>query len=244
MGDRPTVYSTARLAKDFGVHPNTVRLYEKWGYLSPAERRPNGYRIFTENHKKQMTLARLSFPGPHPGGSRTIRALVLAFAEGRLLEARAWAGHFKDTVLRERHAAEEAIGIVERWLDGKPVRSSGTIFSRRDAALHLGISVDALRNWERNGLLKPARGEDGSRQYGEPELARAKIIRTLRAAGYQLLPILRMFDKIADSPAARVRESLEDFRDEIGCATNRWMSLLETSLARADRIIEFLETLH
>ena len=46
------------IAKAVGVHPNTVRLYEEWGFLPPVPRSPSGYRLFTAAHLDQMRLAR------------------------------------------------------------------------------------------------------------------------------------------------------------------------------------------
>ncbi|WP_202711067.1 MerR family DNA-binding transcriptional regulator [Sporosalibacterium faouarense] len=41
-------YRTSEIAGIFGIHPNTVILYEKWGYIAPVKREENGYRAF--NH--------------------------------------------------------------------------------------------------------------------------------------------------------------------------------------------------
>src|SRR5512146_3398103 len=50
---------TSQLAKAAKVHPNTVRLYEQWGLLPPAERNPfNNYRRFTQKHLDQILLVR------------------------------------------------------------------------------------------------------------------------------------------------------------------------------------------
>ncbi len=43
-------YTTSEVAKIIGIHPNTVRLYEEWGFISKVERKENGYRIFTDLH--------------------------------------------------------------------------------------------------------------------------------------------------------------------------------------------------
>ncbi len=48
------VYKTSEAAKIVGVHPNTVRLYEKL----ELNRLPNGYRVFTDYHIEQFKLAR------------------------------------------------------------------------------------------------------------------------------------------------------------------------------------------
>ena len=49
-------YTTADVAKIIGIHPNTVRLYEQWGLIPPAERKPNGYRVFSDQHIEQLRL--------------------------------------------------------------------------------------------------------------------------------------------------------------------------------------------
>ena len=42
----------------FGVHVNTVRLYESYGLIPVPQRLPNGYRVFTDRHVEQFKLAR------------------------------------------------------------------------------------------------------------------------------------------------------------------------------------------
>ena len=54
-------YTTADVAKIIGIHPNTVRLYEQWALIPLAERRDNGYRVFTDFHIEQLKLARIAF---------------------------------------------------------------------------------------------------------------------------------------------------------------------------------------
>ena len=64
---KPRHYSTAQVAREVGVHPNTVRMYEVWGFLPPIPRAPNGYRLYTEFHIDQMCLARKALHGGWPG---------------------------------------------------------------------------------------------------------------------------------------------------------------------------------
>lgn len=54
-------YKTAEIAAAIGIHPNTVRLYEELELIPKPERRPNGYRVFTDFHIEQFRLARLAF---------------------------------------------------------------------------------------------------------------------------------------------------------------------------------------
>ena len=72
-----TYLTTAGVARIVGVHPNTVRLYEQWGFLPPIPRDPrNGYRRFTPQHLAQMRLARTALQWPYPSGKVPVLDLV------------------------------------------------------------------------------------------------------------------------------------------------------------------------
>jgi hypothetical protein len=83
---KPRSLRTSDVARAAGVHPNTVRLYEEWGFLPPIPRSPSGYRLFTEAHVDQMRLARTALRGPWPGRNikRSALALVRRAASGDL----------------------------------------------------------------------------------------------------------------------------------------------------------------
>lgn len=51
-------YRTMDNARMVGIHVNTVRLYEKCGFIPKPARRGNGYRVFTDLHVEQFRLAR------------------------------------------------------------------------------------------------------------------------------------------------------------------------------------------
>ncbi|HST88946.1 MAG TPA: MerR family transcriptional regulator [Ktedonobacterales bacterium] len=54
-----------------------------------------------------------------------------------------------------------------------------------DVAALTGLSADALRAWERVGLLAPQRSTGGVRQYTEDDIARVRLIaRTLQRGGF------------------------------------------------------------
>lgn len=79
---KTTTYSTRQIADLVGVHPNTVRLYEEWGYISKAKRKRNHYRVFNEKHLFEMRLARVALPGPYPFDEKLVHGLVRRFAAG------------------------------------------------------------------------------------------------------------------------------------------------------------------
>jgi DNA-binding transcriptional MerR regulator len=74
------------------------------------------------------------------------------------------------------------------------VTSTGEHLNPSDAANRLGVSVKALRVYERRGLIDPVRTEAGWRTYGPAEMARAAEIVALRALGLSLAQVARVMD--------------------------------------------------
>lgn len=202
-------YQTAKLADLVGVHPNTVRLYEAWGLIPPAERRANGYRVFTERHLAQFRLARLAFQIEvlQNGLRRQIVEVVKTAAAGDYPGAVARTERYLDQVRRERQNAAEAVESVERLLAGG-AEDGPRLLGRRAAARYLGVSVDALRNWERNGLVDVEGREEGRRVYTEGDLRRLKVVRSLRCANYSMEAILRLMGRLSGGGGADIDAAL------------------------------------
>lgn len=238
--------STSDIAKAVGVHPNTVRLYEEWGFLPPIPRSTSGYRLFTQGHLDQMRLARLVMHGPWPG--RDIRksalALVRQAASGDLGGALEQAYHHLALVQAERAQAEAAAQLLERWAQGTPVDATAQPLPISGAARLLGVTIDMLRNWERNGLIQvPRDPHSGYRLYGATEIGRLRVIRTLRQAGYSMMAVLRMLLQLNQGQRDDLRETLDTPRpdEDIVFATDRWLSTLAEQEQRAMDIITQLE---
>lgn len=51
-------YRTAEVAAAIGIHPNTVRLYEKLSLIPKPEREANGYRISNAEDIKRLKVIR------------------------------------------------------------------------------------------------------------------------------------------------------------------------------------------
>jgi DNA-binding transcriptional MerR regulator len=69
------------------------------------------------------------------------------------------------------------------------VSASAGYLSASEAARRLGVSVKALRLYERRGLLAPLRTAAGWRAYGPDEMARAGEIAALRSLGFSLAEV-------------------------------------------------------
>lgn len=238
--------STSKIARAVGCHPNTVRLYEKWGFLPQIPRSLTGYRLYTQEHQDQMQLAWLAFNAPFPGRKLRISAarLVRMAASGDLGGALEAAYLHLALVQAELAQSESAAAMLEHWAQGAPTETSSQQLRIGATSALLNLTADTLRNWESNGLLRvPREPETGYRRYGKEQIARLRVIRMLRSAGYSILAILRMLLKLDRGEASDLRLALDTppADDEIQSAADRWVSTLKDHEERARRMIAMIE---
>ncbi|EHQ64395.1 MerR family transcriptional regulator [Paenibacillus dendritiformis C454] len=156
-------YKTAEIARCNGLHPNTVRLYEELALIPKPERKPNGYRIFTDLHMEQIKLARtaLQVEVLQNGLRKMAIEIIKTSATGNFDKAIQLANSYLQQIQKEQINAEEAIAIAEQLLSGNEQEMDRVVLTRQEAANHLQISMDTLRNWESNGLLTVKRKQNG-----------------------------------------------------------------------------------
>lgn len=211
-------YKTIDIAGIFGIHVNTVRLYEKYGLIPKPERKSNGYRIFTDIHIEQFKLARaaLQVEVLQNGLRKQAVDIIKVSASGDYERAAKLTRHYIVQVDTEKKNAEEAIEITQNILSSI-ARSDNTnelSFSRKQAAEILNVTVDTLRNWELDGLFTVRRLKNGYRVYTEKDLQQLKIIRSLRCANYSLSSILRMLQALSVNPDTDIREAINTPKKE------------------------------
>lgn len=207
---------TSEIAALTGIHPNTVRLYEELELIPKPQRKPNGYRIYTDFHVEQIQLARLAFQIEiiQNGLRKKVVRLVKLSAARDFTAALSLAQEYLEQIKLETIHAEEAIEIVKQILTVRDILSQNpsvieakdlTYRNRKEVSDLLNISMDSLRNWEMNGLLSVKRKENGYRVYTEEDIRRLKIIRSLRYANYSLESILRLLNELSINPEADIR---------------------------------------
>lgn len=245
--DQPRTYTTSRIASAVGIHPNTVRLYERIGFITAPERLANGYRVFTDLHLLQVRLVRaaLNVELVQNGLRREVLAIVETLPSQRYDEAISLARQRIDHLRRERCAAEDALRHVRDLLsrsDGS-ARAERLMLTRKEAADQLDTTIDALRNWEMNGLLQVKRKQNGYRVYSAADLDRLAIIRALRAANYSLAAILRLLDALDRDATADIGHVLDhpDPDDDILSVCDRLLTSLDAAERNAFEMIELLE---
>ena len=204
-----STYSTNQIARIIGIHPNTVRMYEEWELIPLAERKSNGYRIFTDFHVAQLRLARLAFQIEvlQNGLRKKAVEIIKISAKKDFDKALMCAEEYRIQIQREQRNAEESIGITEQILSGQSAEHN-LFLKRKEVSDYLDISMDTLRNWERNGLLQVKRKQNGYRTYTSDDIQRIKMIRTLRLANYSLEAILRMLHALEYNPQLDMKQVL------------------------------------
>lgn len=143
---------TSEIAKLSNVHPNTVRLYEKWQFISPAPRKPNGYRIYSDLHLKQMKIARLAFRQEFIQNNLRKKATEIVRLSGRkqFKESLQAAKSYLTYLQTEYEYALKAVETMEDLLQNKLLACE--TYSHKSVASILQLTEETLRNWERNHL--------------------------------------------------------------------------------------------
>ena len=185
------------MASALGIHPNTIRMYERIGLISKPARKPNGYRVLTDVHLLQLRICRIIFGCPY--ANRAIRdagtRLVEAAARLDMPRCRKASAEYLEAIQREIVQAERTRQVLAEWLAEEEMhekaQENGTV-SRIEAARQVGVTIETIRNWERNGLLPVAGvGSRSERLYPAASLGRMRIIYMLRRTGYSMQAILR-----------------------------------------------------
>ncbi|GIP17733.1 MerR family transcriptional regulator [Paenibacillus montaniterrae] len=244
------MYKTKEIAALVGVHPNTVRIYEDWRYISSVPRGENGYRIYSDVHLFQLKVARVAFRCEIVQGLIREKARAIVEASGRedFAQALEYAQAYLSHLEKEYYRALEAIELSEQWMGGLESASIQT-YTRKEAAQALDLSSEVIRNWERNGLLTVPRLSNGSRSYTAKEIKRLKIIRTLRAAHYSMSAILRLMNKAeiirtTDLNIRKVLETPENHEDIISVTDRLTISLEQATESAKELIVLLREKLH
>lgn len=218
------------LARAGGLSTESVRKYEGWGFLPPAERSPAGYRLYTQRHLQAMETARTVIAGYGWIAGREIMGAVhagdvaaaVAEVDGRHADL-----HTRRLQLEETLRALRAISDAEP-LPPPPPRSP--VGRRRslligEAAKAVGTTVPSIRFWERQGLLEPTRDRtSGYRLYDREQMRRLRVTVLLRSAGYGFDTIHIVLRELASERLDRALDAIEQRRSELTAASRRCLA--------------------
>lgn len=241
----PKFLRTSDLARAVGVHPNTVRRYLDWGLIPSVARSPAGYRLFTQRHLDCLRVARRIYAAPYPG--RGFRALGNKIIQCAVAED--WPGALEKAqehllaVNAELEQANTAANLLEHWAQNMTADSDEEPLAIGEVSRLLGVSLDIIRNAERNGLLTVPRNPDNHyRLFGKKEIERLRIIRMLSKAGYSHMAILRMCLELDQGSTHALKKALDTPRadEDIFTAADRWLTTLRAQKKCAREIITLI----
>ncbi len=249
----PKHIRTTDVARELGVHPNTVRLYEAGGFIPPIPRGENNYRLYTPTLLEYARLAYMTLHWPYLATDKhLLEDLVKSAVNNDLGMAMERAYTYLAHVRMERTMAEAAIEFLERWAAGHLMDSPRERVHIREAAQHLNVSIDMLRNWERNGLIEvPRDPQNKYRLYGTVEFGRLRVIRTLVKSGYSMMSILRMLLQFDSGKIDNLRNALhlpQQEDEHIQIIADRWLAglldLEQRAIATIRQVSRLIEAAH
>ncbi|MFD4372203.1 MerR family DNA-binding transcriptional regulator [Streptomyces sp. NPDC058486] len=249
-------FRPADLAQEHGISPQTVRNYERDGFLPPADRTDSGHRRYTERHAAALRAYRaLVLAHGYTEGGTIMRSVV----DGRLEDALAAVDRSHAELLRDRgtlDAVGEALAHLTKDSTGIPTgtstdtstdTSTGTStgaswraaprttqpFTIGELAHRLGVSVATIRAWEKAGVLLPDRDPDTNhRTYDADTVRDAELAHFLRRGRYPLDLIATVVQQVRAAGDTRALEAaLADWR---GRVSTRGLAMLKAAALLAD----------
>lgn len=177
MGFRPK-----KLAEKYGLSSNTLRNYEAKGLMPPADRSPNGYRMYTERH--EAFLASILAMTAAFGMEATSE--VMHCLRRHELDNALWLVRDREVMLhREKANLDQLVRELKSYSEGSRVHDFNHHFSIHEASRRTGAPKSAIRYWEQCGLFTTARDPDNDyRLYNEAHLFKIRMIQVLQSAVY------------------------------------------------------------
>jgi DNA-binding transcriptional MerR regulator len=205
------IYSTHQIAKHSGVCVNTVRNYEKSGFISKSQRAKNGYRIFTDVHRLQMTICRLVFSPTYINSFIRKSSMEVIYAAGQedFDLCKEQTEKYIEIIENELKKANEAVIALENFCNSK---DKDIYYDRKEAAVIIGTTDETIRNWERNGLIFASKRNKKS-VYNQNEIDFMRLIYILLIAGF---PLQKIYDSLMFLRDAENKQAIEALCDSDG----------------------------
>ena len=217
------------LARAVGVSSQTIRLYERVGFLPPAERTPTGQRRFGPRHMQAIQAARAMIAGY---GWEHALEIMRAAHQGDMaaMLARVDARHAE--LARRRQEIDEVLAALQtlRQLEAEqeaPARAwrGPPALTIGEAARLVGVRSSAIRFWETQGLLQPERDRDSRyRRYRPEQIRRLHMVVLLRNGGYGFEAIRSVLAELSAGAPEQALAAIEGRREEFIAASQRGMA--------------------
>jgi DNA-binding transcriptional MerR regulator len=150
-----------------------------------------------------------------------------------------------DLVRVELQQADTAANLLKHWAQNMTADAEDEpALSIGEVSKLLGVSLDVIRNAERNGLITvPRNSYNNYRLFRKKEIERLRIIRMLTKAGYSHMAILRMFIELDNGKTRGLKKILDTPRpdEDIFTAADRWLTTLKEQEELARGVILLID---
>lgn len=215
------------LAREVDVSTQTVRDYERYGFLPPAPRSLTGYRWYDSLHLQAMRAARVMIGGyGWEAALQIMQRLHKEDSDGALRQIHACHAALyqrrqeAETILKslislstimekQRHQTEEQEQDPVRPVSRRPLRIS-------EAARAIGVRPSTIRYWEQQGLVRPPRVSRSTyRSYSQEHLLTLRIIALLRQANHDVDTIRDLLKQMEGANYAHVIAAADQRIEEL-----------------------------
>lgn len=201
-------------------------MYEEIGFIPAAPRSAKGYRLYTTHHLEALQVARTAIAGY---GWQNAHKIMQAIHQEDLPSALAVIDAHHAYIHQNRREIEDTLhilratsGTIQPLAKGGERHHQRTSFHIKEAAQSAGIRPSALRFWEEQGLLQPARDrESGYRLYDAEQVRNIQIITLLRKANYNTDVIRTVLNQLATGTPEQALIAAENRLKELTAASHR-----------------------
>jgi DNA-binding transcriptional MerR regulator len=217
------------LAHAVGMSPQTVRRYERMGFLPPAERTSTGQRRYGPRHVQAMQTARAMIVGY---GWQHALEIMRAAHQGDLAAMLVLVDACHAALARRREEIDEVLTALRTLRAGEagqdalaPAWHGLPALTISEAAHHAGVRSSAIRFWETQGLLQPDRDRTSRyRRYRPEQVSQLQMVVLLRNGGYGFEAIRSVLAELSADKPEQALAALEGRRAELLAASQRCMA--------------------
>ncbi|HZG57190.1 MerR family transcriptional regulator [Paenibacillus sp.] len=192
------------IARKLCISTSALRHYEAWGIVPAIERSSNGYRVYTDEHVAYFECIRAM----GPGFGMKLTSEVLRKIQQKDVNSALWLVNEAQVSLhREKFIAEKTIQLLEsKELDNLDKGKERKEMTIGEVSAETEIPSSAIRYWEKTGLIKLTRDENGYRTFTNSHVRQILLIRTLRTANYPLETVLHILKELDQNNVEQARK--------------------------------------
>lgn len=197
------------IARKLDIGTSALRHYEAWGIVPLPKRKPNGYRIYTEEHEAYFQCIRAMYPG---FGMATVRKIMPMIQQREFTKALWEVNNIQAELYQKKQQATQAMEILNPdKMESFLKKRNKKWYTIGEVAHEIEVPATTLRHWEKEGLILPNRNpENGYRQYNHEDIQRLLIIRTMQSSVYLLDIVRDAMEKINQQSLVQARKITMD----------------------------------